>query len=61
MNGTKEQYRYLMEQSDRCEQIALVYRNANELDLALFWHNASCGFKEKALVLPVNGLEGYLQ
>lgn len=47
-------YAELMERSDACGRLALEYRAKGEVDLALFWYNASIGFKEKALALPVN-------
>ena len=47
----KSYYVYCMEMSDFAERQALVYRNAREIDLARFWHNASIGFKERALNL----------
>lgn len=46
-------YIELMEKSDAAEQLALYYRNTREIDLARFWHNASIGFKEKALNLRI--------
>jgi hypothetical protein len=46
-----EYYRYCIEWSDFAERQALAYRNVREIDLARFWHNASVGFKERALSL----------
>ena len=50
-----EYYSYCMEWSDFAERQALAYRNEREIDLARFWHNASVGFKERALNLTVEG------
>lgn len=43
-------FEMLMKKSDECETKAI---NEKDLDLRMFWHNASAGFKEKALSLPV--------
>ena len=43
-------YEMLMKKSDECEAKAI---NEKNLDLRMFWHNASIGFKVKALSLSV--------
>lgn len=50
MENTFDLYRYNMEMCDGCERIAL---STDDLDMKLFWHNASVGFRERALNMPV--------
>ena len=46
----EKEYQKLMEESDRCETVALKMKNVN---LKTFYHNASVGFKNKALALDL--------
>lgn len=46
-------YAELMERSDVCGRLALEYRAKGEVDLALFWYNASIGYKNRALNLCI--------
>ena len=47
------EYQRLMRMSDKCTEKALYYNKKHELDLCLFFRNASEGFKRKALMLNV--------
>lgn len=49
----KRSYSELMEQSDRCMRIALEYRNKKDIDMVIFFRNASEDFKNKALEMVV--------
>jgi hypothetical protein len=42
-----------MKKSDDCCKLAIDYLKKGELDMALFYKNASIGFKKKALDLII--------
>lgn len=49
-------YEQLMAKSELTGTMALVFNNAQEKDLAAFYHNASEGFKIKAHNLELKGV-----
>lgn len=44
-------YQTLIEKSDTCELKAIEFKE--DLNLKTFWHNASIGFKNRALSLTI--------
>lgn len=46
-------YAELMERSDKAERLANDYRQKGDIDMTLFWHNASIGYKLRALNLTM--------
>lgn len=48
-----ETYETLMKKSDECCQKAIQFYHKGDYDMATFWKNASIGYKEKALNLPM--------
>jgi len=48
------EYQFLMQKSDIAERRAVKYMQNGESSLARFYHNASLGYKQKALNLPLN-------
>lgn len=47
-------YCEIMEMADKCMRKALEYRNKNDVDMAVFFRNASEGLRNKALNMVIS-------